>query len=329
VAAAPAVTLASTIPTQVSGPAAAAPERNRDAIEKLFDSNRGALLDIYAHALDTDSAAHDGMLVHVTVDAGGKVIASSIKTSTAPNPSLDAEVLNSIATWDFGASSAGAAEADLPIIFSHAGTEASATESALSTKLAALSPSEPPELALAAASPTAVPTPPAVAALPPPPVMEAPPRPRHRKRIASARPPKPTLLEKVQDRLRVDPRTRRVKAYTNSGGVVTLYGKVFDDKARRLAVNNVQGVSGVNNVIDNLKTDTGEWQQQQDAIMRQLQGAGLTNVTVKVIGSDAFLDGQVSNALDRERAVTITQGAAPVKVRTNLIRVVPGGIFGF
>lgn len=329
VAAAPTVTLASTIPTQVSGPAAEAPERNRDAIEKVFDSNRAALLDIYGHALDTDSTAHDAMLVHVSIDAGGKVVTSSIKTSTAPNPSLDAEVLNSIATWDFGASTAGAAEADLPIVFSHGGAEATAAESALSAKLATLDPNEPPELALAAPSPTALPTP--VAALPPPPVAAAPPppRPRHRTRVASARPPRPTLLEKVLDRLRVDPRTRRVKAYTNSGGVVTLYGKVFDDKARRVAVNNVQGVNGVSDVIDNLTTDTGEWQQQQDAIMRQLQGAGLTSVTVKVIGKDAFLDGQVGKPIDRDRAVTITEGAAPVKVRTNLIRVVPGNIFGF
>jgi len=331
VAAAPQVTLASTIPTQVSGPAAEAPERNRDAIDKVFDSNRGTLLGIYGHALDTDSTAHDAMLVHVSIDAGGKVVASSIKTSTAPNPSLDAEVLNSISTWDFGASSAGAAEADLPIVFSHGGPEATKAESALSAKLATLDPNEPPELALAAPSPPALPT--RVAALPPPPVAAAPasaaPRPRHRTRVASARPPRPTLLEKVLDRLRVDPRTRRVKAYTNSGGVVTLYGKVFDDKARRIAVNNVQGVSGVSDVIDNLTTDTGQWQQQQDAIMRQLQGAGLTSVTVKVIGKDAYLDGTVSNAPDRDRAVTITEGAAPVKVRTNLIRVVPGNIFGF
>jgi BON domain len=324
-AAAPTVALASTIPTQVSGPAAAAPERNRDAIDNVFNSNREALLNIYLRALDTDSSAHDGMLVHVSVDGSGKVTASSINTSTAPNPSLDAQVLRSIVDWDFGPSSSGAAEADLPIIFSHGGAEAAATESALSTKLAALSPTEPPEFALVSASPTALATPAAVTALPPPPpVTKKPSRPR--RRVAAV--PKPTLLEKVQDRLRVDPRTRRVKAYTN-GGVVTLYGKVFDDKARRLAVNNVRHMSGVADVIDNLKTDTGEWQQQQDAIMRQLQAAGLTKVTVKVIGKEAFLDGEVNSALDSQRAVTIAQRAAPVTVRSNLIRVAPGKVFGF
>jgi osmotically-inducible protein OsmY len=132
----------------------------------------------------------------------------------------------------------------------------------------------------------------------------------------------------VQDRLRASPQTRRAKAYTN-GGVVTLYGTVFDDKAKRMAVNSVRGVSGVTDVIDNLKTDTGEWQQQQDAITRQLQDAGLTGVTVKVIGKSAFLDGQVNSDLDRQRAVTIAEGAAPVRVRTNLIRVAPGSVFGF
>jgi TonB family protein len=335
VAAAPQVTLASTIPTQVSGPAAAAPERNRDAIEKVFDTNRAALLDSYTRLLDTDSTAHDGMIVYVSIDSGGKVTASSIKTSTTPNPSLDAEVLNSIANWDFGPSS-GPAEVDLPIIFAHAGSEAASTESALSTKLAALSPSEPPEYAMSAPSPTAAPTPAEVAAVPPPlppppapPVTEAAPsKPRHRRPRLASRPPTPTLLDRVQDRLRSDPRTRRAKAYTN-GGVVTLYGTVFDDKARRLAVNNVRALSGVTDVIDNLKTNTAEWQQAQNAITQQLQNAGLTGVTVKVIGKDAFLDGQVNSDLDRERAVTIAEGAAPVKVRTNLIRVAPGSVFGF
>ena len=64
-------------------------------------------------------------------------------------------------------------------------------------------------------------------------------------------------------------------------------------------------------------------------ISQQLQGAGLTGVTVKVIGSRAYLSGEVKTELDRERAVSITQGAAPVVVGTNLIRVVPGNMFGF
>jgi osmotically-inducible protein OsmY len=54
----------------------------------------------------------------------------------------------------------------------------------------------------------------------------------------------------------------------------------------------------------------------------------LTNVTAKVIGKSCYLDGKVKTELDRERAATIAMGAAPVKVRTNLIRVDPG-FFGW
>jgi osmotically-inducible protein OsmY len=153
-------------------------------------------------------------------------------------------------------------------------------------------------------------------------------RPRHRSRLAYAPPPKPTLLDRVQDRLRADARTRQVKAYTN-GGVVTLYGTVFDDKAKRIAESNVRAISGVSNVVNNVITDTAQWQQWQDAISRQLQSAGLNHVTVRVIGKNAYLDGEVNTALDRDRAETIAVSAAPVKVRTNLIRVAPGSVFGF
>jgi hypothetical protein len=37
----------------------------------------------------------------------------------------------------------------------------------------------------------------------------------------------------------------------------------------------------------------------------------------------------VKTELEKQRAATIAQGAAPVVVRENLIRVVPGNMFGF
>jgi osmotically-inducible protein OsmY len=81
--------------------------------------------------------------------------------------------------------------------------------------------------------------------------------------------------------------------------------------------------------VNDLTTDTQVWALNQNRILQALQGAGLTEVNVRVIGSDAYLSGQVKKDLDRERAVTITQGAAPVKVRANLITVAPGSMFGF
>jgi osmotically-inducible protein OsmY len=60
-----------------------------------------------------------------------------------------------------------------------------------------------------------------------------------------------------------------------------------------------------------------------------LHNAGLAQVEVEIIGSDAYLKGQVTTAEEKGRAVQITESDAPVTVRTNLIRIVPGDIFGF
>jgi osmotically-inducible protein OsmY len=151
---------------------------------------------------------------------------------------------------------------------------------------------------------------------------------KHKVKLASLPPPKPTLLEKVQEALRGRKGLNRVKAFT-SGDTVTLYGKVFDDRTKSLAeqvARNVPGVGGVNNT---LTTDTSAWLDRQNQITRELQNVGLSKVTVKVIGKDAYLDGEVSSDAERNQAVTIAERAGQVRVRTNLIRVVPKGPFGF
>ncbi len=125
-----------------------------------------------------------------------------------------------------------------------------------------------------------------------------------------------------------NPKLRRVDCYT-SGGTVTIFGKVFDEKDKQYAERVAGSVPGVTNVINSLSTDTGDWQIRQNQIASQLYNAGLTNVTIKVIGHDAYLGGTVKNDADKDRAVTITESAAPVHVRTNLITVEPGRVFGF
>lgn len=142
------------------------------------------------------------------------------------------------------------------------------------------------------------------------------------------RPRRPPLLDRVQSALRSSRKLGRVKVYT-TGGVVTLYGRVFDDSDKRLAERTVRHVDGVTDVINQLSTDKAQWAANQARIAQSLANAGLGGVTVKVIGNDAYLDGEVRTKLDRERAVTIAEGAAPVKVRSNLIRVAPGSVFGF
>jgi osmotically-inducible protein OsmY len=146
--------------------------------------------------------------------------------------------------------------------------------------------------------------------------------------MASLPPPKPPLIERVDGELRADRRLRRAQAYTN-GSVVTIFGKVFDDNDRLLAERTVRNTDGVSAVVNNLTTDTQQWQQNQNSITQALQNAGLNDVQVKVIGRSAYLSGQVKTNLDRERAVTVAQSAAPVKVQENLITVAIGNVLGF
>jgi BON domain len=335
------VALAQDIPIQVMGESASAPERDHDAARKVFDANRAALLDAYKHALGGDASAHDGMMVRLRIMPDGSVTATSVRTSTAPNPGLDAEVVKYASGWTFPSFSGGQTEIDYPMIFARNDSERAAVESDLKTKLASLNPAEPPEYAAAPApSPAAAASAgppvvtgetPAAAATPaeaaaPPAVAVPKPRPP-RERVARPR-PTPSLRDRVQEVLKGNRKLGRVQFYTDRGTVV-LFGKVFDDNDKRLAERTVRSVAGVTAVNNTLTTDVAEWAAEQVKIQRQLANAGLPNVTVKVIGRDAYLSGSVKTALERDRAVTITQGAAPVIVRGNLIRVEPGSILGF
>jgi len=141
-------------------------------------------------------------------------------------------------------------------------------------------------------------------------------------------PPPPSISERVTEALSADKRLRRVRAYANGGGLVTLTGKVFDDNAKTIAERTVRGVDGVTGVVDYLTTDTSVWAQNESAINQRLQAEGLGGVTAKVIGNGVYLDGTVKDPLDRQRAETVAVAAAPVKIRTNLIKV-DSGFFGF
>jgi TonB family protein len=323
VASGPTVDLAHSLQVQTIGESAAAPERSVDAARKVFDLGKSGLLDTYRGVLAGGSPIDDGMMLRLTVAPSGAVTGAVVRTSTSPNPELDAAAVKTMMGWSFAPINGGEVGVDYPLIFARDAAQASAIDSGLATKVAALGGTSSPEYAFA---PAAVPTvgPPPIAA----PVVTTPPTPRRHRRIASARPPKPALLEQVQSTLHSNRKLGRVNAYTN-GGVVTLYGKVFDDDDKRLAVRTARSVSGVTDVIDQTTTDTSVWAARQQQISQALASAGLTGVTVKVIGRDAYLDGEVANKLDRERAVTIAEGAAPVTVRTNLIRVAEGRVFGF
>ncbi len=335
----PLVQLARSVSLQTIGESASAPERNTDAARKVFESNKSALLDDYRGVLSSGPAVDDGMMVRLTVAPSGDVTAAAVRTSTAPNPELDAAVVKSMMGWEFSPFNGGEVNADYPVVFARGSAQAAAIDSSLSAKVTALNPAESPEYASAPApaAPMATPSPAMEAAAPAPPpapaaLAPAPPTPRKRTRrrreLAAVPPPRPPLLERVQSALRANRKLGRVKAYT-TGGVVTLYGRVFDDNDKRTAERTARGVDGVTDVIDQLTTDKAQWAADELRISQSLANAGLTGVKVKVIGRDAYLDGQVPTDLDRERAVTIAEGAAAVKVRSNLIRVAPGSVFGF
>ncbi len=330
-AAGPTVELAKTISIQIAGDLAGALFRDKDSMSKVFESNKAGLLDAYRHELASDSTLRDGMVVRLHIVADGSVSQSTVVTSTAANPSLDAAVVTAMSGWKFAPASSTGVDTDFPIVFATDAADAGAIESNLNTKLASLGPSAVPEYpptTAIAATPTASPE---VAGIPSAVAPIATPTPAHRHRpppvVASVpKPPKLSLLTRVNEELGANRKLRRVHAYT-TGGTVTLYGKVFDDNDKMLAERTARHVSGVTGVVNNLTTDTQEWAQNQARIQQELQNAGLTGVTVKVIGNSAYLSGEVKSDLDRQRAATITEASAPVKVRENLIRVAIGSIF--
>jgi TonB family protein len=335
----PTVALASAMGVQVTGESASAPERNQETARKFFEDHKDALLDSYMHALAGDSTLRNAMVVRVRVLPTGNVDAASVRTSTNPNPAFDAEVVKDVSSWTYPTFSGSEVEIDYPIVFTNDPASKDALESQLSSKVAGLSPTELPEYTSAPAAPSpaaseavsaptpAVEPPPPAEAVAPAPAPALPPRKRHH--VASApKPPPMTLQQQVIAVLSSNPRTRRVNCYT-SGSTVTIFGKVFDNDARLYAEKVVRNVPGVGNVIDSLQTDTADWQARQAAIASQLYAAGLNTVTVKVIGHDAYLDGTVKSNAQKQQAVTITESASPVHVAGNLIRVLPGNMFGF
>jgi len=334
----PLVALANAMGVQVTGESAAAPERNQETARKFFQDHKDGLLESYQHALAGDSTLRDAMVVRIRVLPGGNVDAGSVRTSTNPNPAFDAEVVKDVSAWNFPPFSGSQVEIDYPIIFTNDPATKDSLESQLSTRLAALSPTETPEFASAAPSPVPTPAAPEAAIAPSPASVETPaeavapapaPPPRKRHHVASApKPPPLTLQQRVKQVLSSNPRTRRVDCYT-SGSTVTIFGKVFDSDTKLYTEKIVRQVPGVGNVVDSLTTDTSDWAARQAAIASQLYAAGLSGVTVKVIGHDAYLDGTVKSDAQKQQAVSITESASPVHVAGNLIRVVPGNMFGF
>jgi osmotically-inducible protein OsmY len=135
------------------------------------------------------------------------------------------------------------------------------------------------------------------------------------------------LMNRVNAALRSNPRLNGAKAYTAAEGVVVLYGTVFDDKDRALAEKTANTVPGVNSVVDNLRTKTGKWAQEEERINSQLLSSGFTDVQARVIGPYIYLSGKVTSEADKDRAATVALSVYPNKQIDNMIWVQPGSMF--
>jgi len=135
------------------------------------------------------------------------------------------------------------------------------------------------------------------------------------------------LMNRVNAALRSNPRFNGAKAYTAAEGVVVLYGMVFDDKDRAMAEQMANGVPGVNSVVDNLRTKTGKWADEEERINTQLLTSGFTDVQARVVGPYIYLSGNVVGQAAKDRATSVASSVYPNKQINNMIFVQPGSMF--
>jgi hypothetical protein len=146
------------------------------------------------------------------------------------------------------------------------------------------------------------------------------------KAVAFAQPYEVALMKRVNKALRADNRLNGASAYTAAPGVIVLYGTVFDNNDRELAERVASRVRGVNQVDNTLRTKTGQWREEEARINDTLLLNDLQNVSVTVIGSQAYLSGQVSSQAEKDRAVRVVSSQSHLNI-VNLVRVVPGPLF--
>jgi hypothetical protein len=134
------------------------------------------------------------------------------------------------------------------------------------------------------------------------------------------------LMKRVNRALRADNRLNGASAYTAAPGVIVLYGTVFDKHDRELAERVANGVRGVNQVDNTLRTKTGQWREEESRINDTLLLNDLQGVSATVIGSQAYLSGQVNSQAEKNRAVMVVSSQSNLNI-VNLVRIVPGPLF--
>jgi osmotically-inducible protein OsmY len=134
------------------------------------------------------------------------------------------------------------------------------------------------------------------------------------------------LAKKVTAALRADRRLNGANCYTEAPGVIILTGKVFDANARTIAETTTYRVHGVKQVVNTLRTDTGQWLEDESRINDTLALNGLQSLSVRVIGSQAYLSGQVASQADQQRGLRVIATISNLQV-VNFSRIVPGSVF--
>jgi hypothetical protein len=134
------------------------------------------------------------------------------------------------------------------------------------------------------------------------------------------------LMNRGNTASRGNDRLNGAKAYTAAPAVIVLYGMVFDDKDRALAEKTANGVNGVTQVVDNLRTKTGKWFQEEERINTQLQVNGFNDAQVRVVGPEIYLSGKVTSQSEKQRAANVVASVSNLQIN-NFIWVQPGSIF--
>jgi len=105
------------------------------------------------------------------------------------------------------------------------------------------------------------------------------------------------LMDRVNRALRANDNLNGAMCCSPAPGVIVLYSKVFD--TRDSCASNVRSVA---QVVNALRTETGQWMAEEERINDTLLLNGLEGVSARVIGSQVYLAGTVASEAEKQRA---------------------------
>ena len=134
------------------------------------------------------------------------------------------------------------------------------------------------------------------------------------------------LMHRVERALRANDNLNGAMCYSPAPGVIVLHGRVFNNQDRELAETTASNVRGVTQVVNTLRTETGQWLAEEERINDTLLLNGLEGVSARVIGSQVYLSGTVTGEAEKQRASRVVASISSLQ-QNNFIWVKPGPIF--